>query len=123
MAEWPADGCADFLVSCGLSLNGIFRTLLSVWSNDSDSGPRDRRLEMGGGLLLLHDDLGVDYGCGRLSNRYKNLMSMDWLIIGAIVGSAAGWLIARAIKGFQARRKGGCAGGCGCADKIQPPKK
>jgi len=50
-------------------------------------------------------------------------MTMDWLIIGALVGSAVGWLVARAIKTFQARRKGGCSGGCGCAEKIQPPKK
>jgi hypothetical protein len=47
-------------------------------------------------------------------------MSVEVLLIGAIVGVATGWLLRRWLAAWRRRKDGGCAGGCGCADKLKP---
>jgi hypothetical protein len=49
-------------------------------------------------------------------------MNLEAVLIGAIVGVAAGWLLRRWLAAARRRKDGGCAGGCGCASKIQPKK-
>lgn len=45
-------------------------------------------------------------------------MSVDAVIVSACVGAAFGWLVRRWIAAARRRRDGGCAGGCGCAEKV-----
>jgi hypothetical protein len=47
-------------------------------------------------------------------------MSVEVLCIYGIVGLAAGWLGFRWGTAWRRRKDGGCAGGCGCADKLKP---
>ncbi len=49
-------------------------------------------------------------------------MNLEAVLIGAIVGVAAGWLLRRWLAAARRRKDGGRAGGCGCASKIQPKK-
>ena len=49
-------------------------------------------------------------------------MNLEAILIGAIVGVAAGWLLRRWLGAARRRKKGGCACDCGCAAKIQPKK-
>ncbi len=49
-------------------------------------------------------------------------MNLEAVLIGAIVGVAAGWLLRRWLAAARRRKDGGFAGGCGCASKIQPKK-
>jgi len=49
-------------------------------------------------------------------------MNLEAVLIGAIVGVAAGWLLRRWLAAARRRKDGGCAGGCGCASKVQPKK-
>ena len=49
-------------------------------------------------------------------------MSYEVAIVAAIVGVAVGWLVRRAIVSARRRKEDGCAGGCGCGDKLKPKK-
>jgi hypothetical protein len=49
-------------------------------------------------------------------------MTFEAVIVGAIVGAAAGWLIRRWLAAARRRKEGGCAGDCACAPKIKPKK-
>jgi FeoB-associated Cys-rich membrane protein len=49
-------------------------------------------------------------------------MTLEAVIVGAIVGAAAGWLIRRWLAAARRRKEGGCAGDCGCATKLKPKK-
>ena len=45
-------------------------------------------------------------------------MNLEAVIVGAIVGVAAGWLLRRWLAAARRRTEGGCAGDCGCSSKI-----
>jgi hypothetical protein len=47
-------------------------------------------------------------------------MNLEAVIVGAIVGVAAGWLIRRWLAAARRRQESGCAGDCGCSSKIKP---
>ena len=49
-------------------------------------------------------------------------MNLETVLIGAIVGAAAGWLVRRWLSAARRRKAGGCAGAGGCAAQIQPTK-
>jgi hypothetical protein len=49
-------------------------------------------------------------------------MNWDALIVCLLVGLAVGWLGRRWYAVFRRGKEGGCAGGCGCASKLQPKK-
>ena len=49
-------------------------------------------------------------------------MNLETVLIGAIVGAAAGCLVRLWLAAARRRKAGGCAGDCGCAAKIQPKK-
>ncbi|NBV79319.1 MAG: FeoB-associated Cys-rich membrane protein [Verrucomicrobia bacterium] len=49
-------------------------------------------------------------------------MIFETFLIYGIIGVAAGWLGFRWASAWRRRKEGGCAGGCGCASKIQPKK-
>jgi hypothetical protein len=47
-------------------------------------------------------------------------MNLEAVIVGAVVGAAAGWLIRRWLAAARRRKEGGCAGDCGCSTKLKP---
>lgn len=49
-------------------------------------------------------------------------MNYEAVIVGAIVGVAAGWLVRRWLAAARHRKEGGCAAGCGCSAKLKPKK-
>jgi hypothetical protein len=44
-------------------------------------------------------------------------MNFEAMIVGGVVGVAAGWLFRRWRAALRRRRDGACAGGCGCGPK------
>jgi hypothetical protein len=49
-------------------------------------------------------------------------VNYEAIIVGAIVGVAAGWLVRRWVAAAKCRKEGGCAGDCGCSAKLKPKK-
>jgi hypothetical protein len=47
-------------------------------------------------------------------------MNLEAVVVGAVVGVAVGWLVRRWLAAARRRKEGGCAGGCGCAEKLKP---
>ncbi len=45
-------------------------------------------------------------------------MNLDFVLVCACVGAAAGWLVRRWLAAARRRKAGGCGGGCGCATKV-----
>lgn len=46
------------------------------------------------------------------------MKSLDIIIVAALVGVAAGWLVRRWLAAARRRKAGGCAGDCSCAPKL-----
>jgi len=46
-------------------------------------------------------------------------MNFEAVIVGAVVGVAAGWLARRWLASARRRKTGGCAGDCGCSSKLK----
>jgi hypothetical protein len=49
-------------------------------------------------------------------------MTLESVIVGVVVGLAGGWLVRRWLAAARRRKDGGCAGGCGCSDKVKPKR-
>ena len=90
MDRGSAGGHTDFLPRCGARSHGVLRTLFAVRTDRRNTRPGNGRMEVGGGFFCLHDRPRLAHGRGGLSRRQPTRMNFDAVLIGAIVGVAAG---------------------------------
>ena len=119
-----ADGCGSgtlYKAGLGVPLNMGILPLFALGSF-LGSVHLDRWLALGRLILWVHDRARLGRLGPRLSVRHPPHMNLEAVIVGAVVGVAAGWLIRRWLAAARRRKEGGCAGDCGCAAKLKPKK-